>query len=120
MTIFSSSSVISQVADAVSYLRNLDVYKPKTFEQQLSRYSCFLCFAILAAAAEGGYFGSIKDIKQVMLSSLHREEIKKADFENITFKSRITLFLMKKEQIRLAFYFLYLCKKIKDIKGLKK
>ena len=113
-------SQISQVAQAVTYLRNLDVEKPACFEELLSRYSAFLCFAILAAAAEGGYFGEIKGIKQAILGSIHKQEIKKAHFENITFKSKITIFLLKKEQIRLAFYFLYLCKKIKDIKGLIK
>lgn len=113
-------SQISQVAQAVTYLRNLDVEKPACFEELLSRYSAFLCFAILAAAAEGGYFSEIKGIKQAILGSIHKQEIKKAHFENITFKSKITIFLLKKEQIRLAFYFLYLCKKIKDIKGLIK
>lgn len=113
-------SQISQIAQAVAYLRNLDVKKPQCFEELLSRYSCFLCFAILVAAAEGGYFCEIKGIKQAILGSLHREEIKKAHFENITAKSKIAVFLLKKEQIRLAFYFLYLCKKIKDIKGLIK
>ena len=111
---------ISEIAQAVDYLRNLDVKKPLYFENLLSRYSCFLCFAILAAAAEGGYFGKIKGIKQAILGSLHKEEIKKAYFKNITVKSKITIFLLKKEQIRLAFYFLYLCKKLKDIKGLVK
>ena len=112
-------SQISQIAEAVTYLRNIDVKKPTYFEDLLSRYSCFLCFAILAAAAEGGYFGEIESIKRAILGSLHREEIKKAHFENITVKSKISIFLLKKEQIRLAFYFLYLCKKIKDVKGLK-
>jgi glycosyltransferase involved in cell wall biosynthesis len=111
---------ISEVAQAVIYLRNLDVKKPPCFEELLSRYSCFLCFAILAAAAEGGYFSEIKGIKKAILDSIHKQEIKKAYFENITVKSKIAVFLLKKEQIRLAFYFLYLCKKIKDIKGLIK
>ena len=111
---------ISEIAQAVTYLRNLNVNKPAYFEELLSRYSGFLCFAILAAAAEGGYFSEIKGIKNAILDSIHKEEIKKAYFENITFKSKITMFLLKKEQIRLAFYFLYLCKKIKDIKGLIK
>ena len=113
-------SQISQVAQAVTYLRNLDVKKPEYFEDLLSRYSAFLCFAILAAAAEGGYFSEINGIKQAVLGSVHKEEIKKAHFENITVKSKIAIFLLKKEQIRSAFYFLYLCKKIKDIKGLIK
>ena len=113
-------SQISQIAQAVDYLKNLDVKKPVYFDELLSRYSCFLCFAILAAAAEGGYFGEIKGIKQAVLGSLHKEEIKKAYFENITVKSKIAIFLLKKEQVRLAFYFLFLCKKIKDIRGLIK
>ena len=37
--------------------------------------------------------------------------------ENITLKSRITVFLMKKQCIRLAFYFLYLCKEIKRLRN---
>ena len=111
---------ISEIAQAVTYLRNLDVNKPAYFEELLSRYSAFLSFAILAAAAEGGYFSEIKGIKKAILDSIHKQEIKKAYFENITLKSKITIFLLKKEQIRLAFYFLYLCKKIKDIKGLIK
>ena len=111
---------ISEIAQAVTYLRNLDVNKPAYFEELLSRYSAFLSFAILAAAAEGGYFSEIKGIKKAILDSIHKQEIKKAYFENITLKSKITIFLLKKEQIRLAFYFIYLCKKIKDIKGLIK
>ena len=55
---------ISEIAQAVTYLRNLDVNKPAYFEELLSRYSAFLSFAILAAAAEGGYFSEIKGIKQ--------------------------------------------------------
>lgn len=109
-------SQITQIADTVTHLRNLDVQKPASFEEQLSRYSCFLCFAILASAAEGNHFGSIGDIKKAILHSLHREEIQKAHFENITLKSRITIWLMKKQNIRLAFYFLFLCKELKLIK----
>ena len=50
-----------------------------------------------------------------------KEEIKRAQFENITLKSRIAVSLVKKQKIRLAFYFLYLCKELKHIrKGDKK
>lgn len=109
-------SQISQVADVIKGLKELDIEKPNDFDEQLSRYSCFLCFAILASAAEGKHFSSIKGLKQAILNSLHREEIQKANFENLTTKSRITIWLMKNQQFRLAFYFLYLCKIIKDIK----
>ena len=112
---------ILQIADVITGLRSLNIEKPKDFDQQISRYSCFMCFAILAAAAEGNHFNAIKKLKELILGSLHREEIKKAHFEKITTKSRIAIYLMKKQRIRLAFYFLYLCKELKHMrKGDKK
>ena len=107
------TSQISQIADVILGLRALDVEKPADFEEQIARYSCFMCFAILAAAAQGGHFKAAKELKKLILGSLHKEEIQKAKFENVTFKSRITIFLMKKRAIKSAFYFLYLCKLLK-------
>ena len=104
---------ITQIEDVIVGLRGLDVPKPADFEAQISRYSCFMCFAILAAAAEGGHFGSLKELKELITNSSHREEIPKARFEQITIKSRIAIFLIQKRAIGLAFYFLYLCKKLK-------
>ena len=112
---------ISQIADVITGLRGLDTEKPKDFDEQISRYSCFMCFAILAAAAEGNHFNAVRKLKELILGSLHKEEIKKAHFEKITMKSRIAIFLMKKQRIGLAFYFLYLCKELKRMrKGDKK
>lgn len=108
---------ITQIADVITGLRNLDIKKPKDFEEQLSRYSCFMCLAILAAAAEGNHFKSINKIKELIQNSLHKEEIKKARFKKISIKSRITIFLMKKQLIKTAFYFLFLAKEIKRMKG---
>lgn len=107
---------ISQIADVIKGLRELRIEKPKDFDEQISRYSCFMCFAILAAAAEGNHFEAIKKITDLIQNSLHKEEIKEARFENITLKSRIAIYLMKKQQIKLAFYFLNFCKKLKDMR----
>ncbi len=107
---------ILQIADVITGLRSLNIEKPQDFEKQISRYSCFMCFAILAAAAEGNHFNSVGKLKELILSSLHKEEIKKAYFENVTFKSRIAISLMKKQKIRLAFYFLYFCKELKRMR----
>lgn len=112
---------ITQIADTIIGLQNLDVHKPKDFAEQISRYSFFMCFAILACAAEGGHFDSIGELKKLITESLHKEEIKKAKFENITIKTRISLFLMQKNRIGLTFYFLFLCNLIKKMrKGGKK
>ena len=107
---------ITQIADVIRGLRKLNTEKPKDFDEQISRYSCFMCFAILAAAAEGNYFNSVGKLKELILGSLHKEEIKKAYFENVTFKSRIAISLMKKQRIGLAFYFLYFCKELKRMR----
>ncbi len=107
---------ITQIADTIIGLRKLDMKKPADFDEQIARYSCFMCFAILAAAAEGNHFESISELEELIQNSLHKEEIRKAYFEGITIKSRITIWLMKKGQIRLAFYFLYFCKELKRIK----
>ena len=111
---------IKQIEDVILGLRALSAEKPKDFDDQISRYSCYMCFAILAAAAEGNHFKVISKIKELINNSVHKEEIKKAQFECVSAKSKIAIWLMKKQKIKLAFYFLYLCKKIKDIKGFKK
>lgn len=85
------------------------------FEEQLFRYSFFMCLAIVAAAAEGGHFASIPEIERNILNSSHMPRIKKASFKKISPKSRITLFFMKRGMIKPAFYFLNLCKKMKEI-----
>lgn len=85
------------------------------FEEQLCRYSCFMCFAILASAAEGNYFKCIKELKENIINSLHNEKISRAEFAKISVKSRITIFLMKNNCYNTAFYFLNLCKLIKNI-----
>lgn len=85
------------------------------FDKQLCRYSCFMCFAILASAAQGNYFRSAKELKQNIINSMHHEKIKCAEFENISIKSKIGIFLMKKKCYIAAFYFLNLCKFIKSV-----
>ena len=107
---------ITQIADVIKELRALSIEKPEDFDEQIARYSCFMCFAILALAAEGGHFSAADKLKELIQWSLHREEIQKAYFENITAKSRISIMLMKKGLIKCAFYFLYFCKKIKDLR----
>ena len=107
---------ITQIADVIVGLRALTMAKPQNFEAQISRYSCFMCFAILASAAEGGHFKSLGELKKLILTSLHKDEIKKAKLENVTVKTRISVFLMKRGMIRSAFYFLFLCGQIKRLK----
>lgn len=106
---------ITQIADVIQYLQGLKFPDWKDFAEQLARYSCFMCLAILASAAEGGHSEAVGTLKQLILHSVHREEIAKAEFAHLTPKSRITVFLLKRHWIRTAFCFLYLCGIAKDI-----
>ena len=106
--IFLIENVINEISD--KGIKLLDDYN-----EQLCRYSCFMCFAILAAAAEGFHFESIKAIKKNIENSIHGEKILKAQFSQISFKSKITVFLMKKKCYKSAFYFLSICKIIKTV-----
>lgn len=106
---------INLVEDVLNEISTKNVDGLIDFDKQLSRYSCFMCFAILAAAAEGNYFRSIGDLKKRIINSLHSEKIASAEFESITFKSRVTVFLMKKKCYTLAFCFLNICKNIKAV-----
>ncbi|MBQ7096662.1 MAG: glycosyltransferase family 2 protein [Clostridia bacterium] len=103
------------VEDIINEIHRMDMKKVVDFDEQLCRYSCFMCFTILAAAAEGGHFKSIKEIKASITNSVHNKKIQCAEFENISVKSRITVFLMKRKCYRTAFCFLNLCKLIKTV-----
>ena len=106
---------LRDLIEVINGLNNITLNKPADFDEQIARYSFFMCFAILAAAAEGGHFDKLDEIKSLILNSSNKELIKKAQFEKTTIKTKISLALMKKEHIKTAFYFLNMCKKIKNV-----
>ena len=106
---------INLIEDVINEISANNIEKVSDFNEQLCRYSCFMCFAILALAAEGNYFNSIKAIKEKILNSLHAEKIQCAKFENISIKSKISIFLMKKKCYGTAVCFLNFCKVIKSV-----
>lgn len=106
---------LTELADVVRGLYEINLPKPEDFDQQVARYSCFMCFAILAAAAEGSHFEFLDEINDLILNSINKDLIKKAQFKNITLKTKIAVALMKKEHIKTAFYILYLSGKIKRL-----
>lgn len=104
---------MTDLIEVINVLCNITLTKPEDFDEQIARYSAFMCFAILAAAAEGGHFKYLDEIKSLILNSINKELIKKARFEKITSKTKIGMALMKKERIKTAFYFLYFVSKLK-------
>ena len=114
----STSFKAKQITDISNTIEHLYTYldiAPPDFKSQLSRYSAFMCFAIIALAAEGNHYKDIKMIKELINNSVHKQEIKKAKFKSITAKSKISMFLMQKGLIATTFYFLNLCKNIKIV-----
>lgn len=107
---------ITHIAEVVGHLKKINGRKPADFDAQISRYSCFMCFAILAAAAEGNHKKALGKIKELIKNSRHYDEKKNAKFNCITKKSRIAIFLMKIQAYKAAFHFLHLCKVLKDIR----
>lgn len=107
----------AQLENVILFFRELKPLYPKDFSEQISRYSCYMFFAILAAAAENGRFDLVGDIKKLMSRDVYKEEIPKSHFKEITLKSKVTVALLKKNLIGLAFYFLYFCKCLKSIIG---
>lgn len=92
---------------------------PKDYNMQISRYYCYMCFVILAAAAENGHCRTLGDMKKRITGSRHAAELEKAEFSDITFKSRVAVSLIKKKRIYTAYCFLYLCGLVKRIVGRK-
>lgn len=111
-----STKQLTDLCEVINGLYNLKVTKPADFDEQIARYSGFMCFAILAAAAEGGHFKYLNEIKSIIINSVNNNLIKKAQFENITIKTKISIALMKKEYIKTAFYFLYFIGKLKKLR----
>ena len=103
------------IENVIKEISKNSVEKVPDFQEQLCRYSCFMCFTVLASAAEGNFFKSIKTIQENIKNTLNSEKIRLAVFEKITIKSKITIFLMKKNCYRMAFCFLHFCKCIKRI-----
>ena len=106
---------IDRIVDVINEITTEELKRLPDIEEQLCRYSTFMCFAILASAAEGNYFKSIKEIKRKIMGSQHAEKIRRATFKNISIKSKISIFLMKKKAYAMAFYFLNFCKNVKKV-----
>ena len=106
---------IKLVENVINELYKTDIKKVPDFEDQFCRYSCFMCFAILAAAAEGNHFKSMNELIKSIKESVHSKKIPGAQFGNISAKSRISIYFMKKKCYKMAFYFLNLCKTIKCV-----
>ena len=110
-----NANQIYLIEDVINEIKKTSITNIADFNDQLCRYSCFMCFAILASAAEGNHFKSLKQLKNNIKNSVHAKLIPAARFKKLSFKSRITIIFMKRNCYSLAFYFLNFCKRIKNL-----
>ncbi len=115
MSVSSFTRQMSQLNVLIKELKKIDISKMADGREQFSRYCCYMCFALLAFAAEEKAFKKIGELEDIILNSEFADEIIKAEFDKISIKSSIAIFLLKRKQIKIAFYFLYICKEIKTI-----
>ena len=108
---------IRLIENVMRFITTDELRQIPDINEQLQRYSFFMCFAIMASAAEGRHFESICALKNNIVGSIHHENIKEARFKTMSLKSRIGLFLMKRKMYRTTFYFLALCKTVKTVLG---
>lgn len=93
---------------------------PEDFACQIARYGAFMCFVMLVSAAQCGL--SAPERRQLCLElrrPVLRQQILDARFSGITLKSRIAMFLMKRDMTVPAYRFLKLCHHIKNGFGRK-
>ncbi|MBO5408376.1 MAG: glycosyltransferase family 2 protein [Clostridia bacterium] len=110
-----NTAQVEKVWQILEHLTNLNIAKPSDFSMQLCRYYFFMCFAILAAAAEGNHFECIGELTEKIVAHKNFSYLKQAHFSHLTAKTRIGLYLIRKKQIRVLFYFLNICKRLKSI-----
>lgn len=110
-----NTNQIFLVENVINEVKKNKMEDVRDFSEQLCRYSCFMCFAILASAADGNHFKSLNELINNIKNSVHPDKISMAKFDKVSVKSRITIFLMKRKCYKASFYFLNFCKRIKNL-----
>ncbi|MCI8293177.1 MAG: glycosyltransferase family 2 protein [Hespellia sp.] len=86
---------------------------PKDFEEQIARYGAYMCFTLMIHAVNDGKYYRLREICQQLNRPLFRECIQQAQFEDISPKTRITYWLLRKGRVRSAYMFLSICRRIR-------
>lgn len=108
---------LEQYEHLIRGVRALDALQPEAvedFDSQTDRYVIFVCFGLLLSAIDVHGYHMVDQIKRYMKNPALRGHIKRAGFSNITPKTRIAYFLLKRNAVKTAYVFLYLCKQMKE------
>ncbi len=106
---------LTQLANVSAYLQSDAMPKMLDFADQHERYCCFMCFAILAQAAQGGHRKKLCEIRDLIYTTGLQIMVRRAHFAQISVKSRIAITMMQKKCYAMAYAFLRLCHYFKSI-----
>ena len=111
----SRSFRMAQFSQLKAGVRLLERLRPDDadFSAQKDRYTAFICFGLLNAAALSGSGKDMDQIERELLSEPLFSHMKRARFRGITVKMRVVYRLMKAKRIRTAYSFLRLCNFLK-------
>lgn len=101
-----------QMADTIYYFERLET-PIADFTQQIDRYAMLMAFCLMLTALDAGASGQLSAIRQSMNRPVFRDHIRRAQFDQITIKTRITYFLYRRSCVRMAYWFLAFCRIVK-------
>lgn len=101
-----------QIADTIRYFEGLNI-PVDDFDKQIDRYVMLVSFCLLLSAVGAHGYRELSNIRLQMNRPVFREHILRAQFDEITLKTRITYLFIKKNCIRAAYWFLAFCRVIK-------
>lgn len=107
----------AQLAYGISALRRFQPNQVNDYSEQVDRYGCFSCFVLLVTAAQTGAAHRLGQIKKALREPALQETISRAEFQNQTIKTRLALFLLKKNWIHLDYWMLWACERLKALCG---
>lgn len=107
-----------QVSLALAALKELKQNAPggpDDFGRQIRRYGAFMCFTLMIHAVNDKRFADLGEIRRQMKRPALKGCLRQARFRNISPKTRIAFFLLKRDRFLLCYLFLRVCKGMKTL-----
>lgn len=102
-----------QLTATIQYFEQLTKKEISDFSNQIDRYVMLVLFCTMLIGIENKSWSKISEVCSAMKQPTFRRHILRARFKKLTLKTKITYWLYKKNMIRTAWIFLFLCSCLK-------
>lgn len=102
-----------QLAATIQYFEQLKIKEIPDFSNQIDRYVMLVLFCTMLIGIENKSWSKISEVCSAMKQPTFRRHILRARFKKLTLKTKITYWFYKKNMIRTAWIFLFLCSCLK-------